>query len=345
MIVPEAMREKHDAPYTRLLLDAGFEVLYPRNPQLARGLGGEEETISELQGVEAVLAGGGEPYTERVLAALPQLRVIARAGVGYDRIDVQAATRHGIVVTITPTANHEAVAEHALALMLAVAKNIIPNDQTVRQGGWRGALGRPLRGQTLGIVGLGRIGRSLAHRAVALGMKVIAYDVHTPHEFIERYGIRMVPLEELLAQSDVISVHCPLTPDTQGLFRREVFSKCKRGAIFINTARGGLVVERDLYQALTDGTLAGAGLDVFEVEPTTADNPLFRLPNVVLSPHVASADTRAMDDMGCEAAQCIVRLWRNEWPEDAVVNRELRSVWTWQHKTKPPSGTAQVAAT
>lgn len=333
LIVPEAMREQSTAPYTRLLLDAGLEVCYPANPQLARGLGGEAETIAELAGVQAVLAGGGEPYTERVFAQLPDLRVVARAGVGYDKIDVAAATRHGVVVTITPTANHEAVAEHALALLFAVAKNIVTNDHRTRQGGWRANLGRPIRGQTLGLVGLGRIGRSVARRALALGMTVIAYDVQPPSQFAREHNIRLVSFEELLAQSDVVSLHCPLTEQTRGLFSRDVFRKMKRGALFLNTARGGLVVERDLVEALTDGTLGGAGLDVFEVEPATADNPLFQLDNVVVSPHVASADTRAMDDMGIEAAQCIVRLFKNDWPEEAVVNRELCGKWRWESKT------------
>ncbi|GIW94780.1 MAG: hypothetical protein KatS3mg110_2821 [Pirellulaceae bacterium] len=330
MIVPEAMRDKPDAPYTRLLVEAGFHVVYPRNPQLARGLGGEAETIAELAGVRAVLAGGGEPYTERVFAALPELRVVARAGVGYDRVDVQAATRHGVVVTITPTANHEAVAEHTLALLLALAKNIVANDRRTREGGWRSELARPLRGQTLGLVGLGRIGRSVALRALAMGMRVIAFDVNPPQPFVSQHQIPIVPFHELLAQSDVVSLHCPLTPQTRGLFHREVFRQMKPGALFINTARGGLVVERDLVEALTDGTLGGAGLDVFETEPPAPQNPLFALPNVVVSPHVASADTRAMVDMGVEAARCIVQLSRNEWPGEAVVNNELKGHWRWE---------------
>jgi phosphoglycerate dehydrogenase-like enzyme len=330
MVVPEAMRDKPDAPYTRLLLDAGFQVVYPRNPQLARGLGGESETIAELAGIQAVLAGGGEPYTERVFAALPELRVVARAGVGYDRVDVQAATRHGVVVTITPTANHEAVAEHTLALLLALAKNIVANDRRTREGGWRSELARPLRGQTLGLVGLGRIGRSVALRAMAMGMRVIAFDVNPPHSFVAEHPIRLVSFEELLEQADIVSLHCPLTPQTQRLFHRDVFRRMKPGALFINTARGGLVVERDLVEALIEGTLGGAGLDVFEIEPPAPDNPLFALPNVVVSPHVASADTRAMIDMGVEAARCIVQLSRNEWPSDAVVNNELKTHWRWE---------------
>lgn len=330
MIVPEAMRHKEQAPYTRVLVEAGFRVVYPRNSQLARGLGGESETIAELAGVDAVVAGGGEPYTERVFAALPDLRVVARAGVGYDRIDIAAATRHRVVVTITPTANHEAVAEHAMALLLAVAKNIVTNDRRTREGGWRSDLGRPLRGQTLGIVGLGRIGRSVAVRALAFGMRVIACDVQPPDAFVAQHGITVVTFDQLVQQADVISVHCPLTSETRGLFDRHVFRRMKPGAIFINTARGGLVVERDLLDALENGTLAGAGLDVFEVEPTTSDNPLLRLPNVVVSPHIASADTRAMEDMGVEAARCIVLLSRNQWPCQAVVNRELEGIWQWE---------------
>lgn len=329
LIVPEAMQHKPEAPYTRILREAGFEVRYPRNPTFTRGLGGEAEAIEELQGARAVMAGGGEPYSEAVLAALPDLRVIARTGVGYDRIDVPAATRRGIAVTITPTANHEAVAEHALALLLALAKNIVNNDQKTRVGGWRTELNRPIRGQTLGLVGLGRIGRSVALRVLALGMHVLAYETRPDMTFVARHGIELVDFDTLLARSDVVSVHCPLNAETRGLFRRETFAKMKRGAYFLNTARGGLVVERDLVEALQEGQLGGAGLDVFETEPTNAENPIFGLPNVVVSPHIASGDYLAMENMGVEAAQCIARLRRGEWPSGAVVNDELRDGWTW----------------
>jgi phosphoglycerate dehydrogenase-like enzyme len=326
------MRDKLDAPYARVLLDAGFEVRYPKNPVFTLGAGGEQETIQELQGISAVLAGGGESYSAKALAALPILRVIARSGVGYDRVDVPAATKNDILLTITPTANHEAVAEHALALLFAITKTIVVNDRLTRQGQWRAGLHVPIRGQTLGIVGLGRIGRSLAVRAKALGMKLLVAETMPDHSFVQKHEIELVSLDELIRRSDFVSVHCPLNADTKCLFNRDAFAKMKRGAYFINTARGGLVVEKDLHEALTTGQLAGAGLDVFEIEPTRGDNPLFKLDNVVVSPHVSSSDTLAYVSMGVEAARCIVSLYRGDWPDGAVVNSQLRDKWSWEKK-------------
>jgi D-3-phosphoglycerate dehydrogenase / 2-oxoglutarate reductase len=329
MIVPEAMRDV-PAPYVTILREAGFEVRYPRNPTFTRGKGGEEEALRELEGIAAIIAGGGESYTRRVISQLPELRVIARSGVGYDRVDVQAASDHGVAVTITPTANHESVAEHALMLILASCKNLIVNDRRARDGTWRRELTAPVRGQTLGIIGLGRIGRSLAVRARALGMRLLVCETFPDNRFVQEHGIQLVDLDQLLSDADVVSVHCPLNEQTRGMFNQQLFARMKAGARFVNTARGGLVVERDLLAALDSGHLAGAALDVFEVEPASADNPLFQHPRVVVTPHIASADTLALEDMGIEAARCIAALSRNQWPEGAVVNNELRSTWSWK---------------
>ncbi len=332
LITPEAMREQ-PAPYVHLLREAGFEVRYPKNPYFARGLGGPAEVIDELQGVHAVIA-SGEGYTPEVLDALPELRVIARAGVGYDKVDVQAASRHGIPVTITPTTNHEAVAELTLALLLAATKSIVLNDRAVRDGGWPRKLLRPVRRQVMGILGLGRIGRSTAIRAKALGMRVLATEAAPRPEFLEQHGIELVDFPTLLAESDFLSIHCPLTAETEGLFNAEVFARMKPGSILINTARGRLVVERDLVEALQHGPLAAAALDVFEQEPPAADNPLFKLDNVVLSPHLAGTDELSLEGMGVEAAECIVKLYQGTWPEGAVVNDQLRDGWSWESRGK-----------
>jgi phosphoglycerate dehydrogenase-like enzyme len=327
MITPESMREA-SAPYVDMLRAAGFEVRYPKNRYLARGLCGEQETIEELQAAAAVLA-GGEHYCEAVLAALPNLSVIARVGVGYDRVDVAAATARGIPVTITPKSNHEAVAELALALLLALTKSIVVNDKHVRAGNWPRKLLTPLRGRTFGVFGLGRIGRSTAVRAAALGMKVIAADKYPDEEFAQQHNIRLVDFDTLLAESDYLSIHCPLTEETLGLFNKQVFDKMKRGAVLVNTARGKLVVESDLLEALRCGQLRGAGLDVYEQEPPSPDNPLFQLDNIVASPHLAGTDESSLEGMGIEAADCIIQLYRGQWPEGTVVNDELREGWKW----------------
>jgi phosphoglycerate dehydrogenase-like enzyme len=315
-------------PCAARLREAGFEVRYPRNKLLARGLCSERETIDELRGASAVVA-GGETFSARVLSALPQLRVIARAGVGFDRVDVQAATARRIAVTITPTSNHEAVAEHALALIFAVAKSIVLNDKRVRAGNWTRVLMEPIRRQKLGILGLGRIGKSLAVRAVALGMQVLATETMPDHAFVRQQQIELVSLDELLGSSDYLSLHCPLNDQTRGIINRQTLAKMKHGGVLINTSRGGLVVEADLVQALRSGHLRAAALDVFEQEPPSPDNPLFELENVVVTPHLAGTDQLSMEAMGTESAENIIKLYQGQWPEGAVVNEELRAAWEW----------------
>jgi phosphoglycerate dehydrogenase-like enzyme len=272
---------------------------------------------------------GGEVFSEEVLAALPGLRVIARSGVGYDRVDVAAATRHDVVLTITPTANHESVAEHALMLLLAVAKRLTFNDRQARGGKWPMQPSFPVRGTTIGILGLGRIGRSFAVRARALGATLIATDVAADRDFAREQGIELVDFDTLLARSDYLSIHCPLSAETQGRFDRAAFARMKPGSALINTARGGIVVESELIAALQSGHLRGAGLDCFEREPPSPDNPLFQMEQVVCTPHIAGSDTRSQQDMASEAADCIIQLYCGRWPEAAVVNRELSGRWQW----------------
>jgi len=327
LITPERLLHQKTS-YVDHLVEAGFEVCYPEDSTFTRGLSSPEETVKVLGVCDAVIA-GGEILTADVLEILPKLRVIARAGVGYDRVDVPAATRLGIAVTITPSANHEAVAELALSLMFSVAKEVLFNDREARAGRWPMKSTRPIRGQTLGILGLGRIGQSMAVRARALGMTVIATELYPNQDFVKQNGIQLVDLMELLERSDFLSLHCPLTAETTGLFNAELFSRMKPGSVFINTARGKLHVESDLIDALQNGHLSGAGLDVFEKEPTEPDNPLFQLENVVCSPHIAGNDTKSQLDMGIEAADSIIRLWRGEWPEGTVVNEQLRDGWKW----------------
>ena len=317
-----------DAPCVGLLKSAGCEVRYPANLDFACGHKDPELSIEELQGVSAVLA-WGETYSASLINGLPDLPVIARVGVGFDRVDIGAATECGVVVTITPTANHEAVAEHTIALMLAFAKSLVLSDRKIREGLWPGGSRTPIREKTLGIVGLGRIGRSTAVRARAMRMNVIATELYPDRDFVEQNGIELVDLDTLLARSDYLSVHCPLSDETRGLFDRDKFARMKKGSVFINTARGGLVVEKDLIAALESGHLGGAGLDVFQSEPTEPNNPLFGMDNVVLSPHRAGDDELAMENMGLEAAQNVIDLSQGKWPAAAVVNKELEGRWDW----------------
>ena len=162
-----------------------------------------------------------------------------------------------------------------------------------------------------------------------MGMKVIATEMYPNEEFVQQHGIELVDFDTLLASSDYLSIHCPVTDETTGLFNKDTFAKIKQGSVLINTARGALVVEADLLDALQSGRLLGAGTDVYEQEPPADDNPLFKLGNIVCTPHCASADWRSQEDMGIEATDCIIKLSRGEWPEGAVVNAELKDGWAW----------------
>jgi D-3-phosphoglycerate dehydrogenase/(S)-sulfolactate dehydrogenase len=328
VITPEHLFT-NPSPFVEILERNGFEVRYPENRTLARGETPEAEVIANVQMADAVIA-GGEAYSASILAALPGLRVIARAGVGYDRVDVAAATERGIAVTITPNANHECVAEHTLAMMFAAAKNIIASDRSTREGKWDRTLTEPVRGKTFGILGLGRIGRSVAVRVKALGMRVIACEQQPNASFVRAQEIELVGLDELLARSDFLSLHCPACPETNGIINRHTLAKMKPMATLINTARGKLVVEADLVEALRAGTIRSACIDVFEQEPPRADNPLFALSNVILAPHLGGMDKLSLENMGIESAENIVNLYLGRWPVGAVVNGTLESNWKWQ---------------
>jgi D-3-phosphoglycerate dehydrogenase/(S)-sulfolactate dehydrogenase len=324
VITPEPLHKK-PGPHVELLRRDGFEVVFPALSVLFT----EEETVEALQGASAVIA-GSEPYTDVVFDRLPELLVISRCGVGYDMVDVEAASRHGVLLTITPEGNYHAVAEHTFALLLAFTRRIVSNNREVRQGLWLKTPLAPLRGQTLGIIGLGRIGRAVATRAAAFGMNVVAFEPYPHEEFVRSQGIELTDLDTLLARSDFVTLHLPMSRETQGLINRDTIARMKRGAVLINTARGGLVVEDDLLTALKSGHLAGAVLDVLAEEPPPRDHPLLALDNVVISSHVASCDTRALADMPLEAARNIIDLAAGRWPEAAVVNAAVRPRWAWQ---------------
>lgn len=323
LITPEPLRSR-PGPFRVLLEEAGFRCVDFAGEQVPR----EASLCALMPEVNAMIA-GGEKITAAVMDAAPGLRVIARTGVGYDAVDVAAATARKIAVVITPGTNQESVAEQAFALMLALVRNITNNDRIIRAGGWDRTLVAPLRGKTLGLLGLGRIGRAVATRGLAFGMKVVAYDPIADAEFDAKHGIARLGLEELLAASDVVSLHLPLTPDTRGLINRRTLALMRPGSYLINTARGSLVVEADLAESLTSGHLAGAGLDVLNSEPPEAGNPLLSIPSVVVSPHMGGVDTKSMADMAELAARCVLRLSQNDWPAGCVVNTELADGWRW----------------
>jgi D-3-phosphoglycerate dehydrogenase len=302
---------------------AGFEPVYPPRPRQLT----EEELLACLGGVPAVIA-GSESYPARVFEANPQLKVVARSGVGYDAVDLDAATAHGVVVTISPNTNQEAVAEHTFALILALAKNLLPHHHGLQAGAWLRSVNVPLRGRTLGIAGLGRIGKAVAVRGAAFGMRLIAYDPFPDHAFAAANGVTFVPLDQLFREADFLTLHLPLSPASRHLVNRKTLALMKPDAFLVNTARGGLVCEADLLDALRGGRLAGAGLDVFEKEPPGA-NPLFELDRVVLTPHTAGQDHRSREDMALSAARAVIDLSHGVWPEEKVVNPQVRSRFAW----------------
>jgi phosphoglycerate dehydrogenase-like enzyme len=312
-----------EGQFVRVLRNAGFELVYhARGHQLT-----EDELLVALDGVRASVA-GSEPYTPRVLAAHPQLRVIARVGVGYDAVDLPAATAHGVAVTIAPGTNQDAVAEHTFLLMLGLVKNIISQHLGVKSGGWPRGTNLPLRGRTLGIAGLGRIGKAVALRGEVFGMKLLAYEPYPDKAFVAAHKVELVPFERLLAESDFLTLHLPMTEESRHLINKRTLARMKATAFLINTARGGLVCEADLLEALRTKKIAGAGLDVFEEEPP-GKNPLFELDNVLLTPHAAGGDIQSRDDMSLSAAEAIVSLSRGEWPAEKVVNPEVRERFRW----------------
>jgi len=275
----------------------------------------EDELITQLKGIDAVFA-GGDPFTARVIDSADSLKVIARDGVGLDRVDLNAATKKDVVVTITP-AVCESVADLAFGLLIAVARKVFIADRCVRAHEWNlreKFVGRDVHGATLGIIGLGRIGSFMAKRAKAFNVRVLAYDPYVSAEKAEALGVELFNLENLLRESDIVTIHAPLTEEARGLIGEREFNIMKRGAFLINTARGAIIDEKALYRALTTGRLAGAGLDVLTAEPPLPDNPLLKLENVILTPHMGNDTLEAFERLSMEAATDILRVLEGRRP-------------------------------
>jgi D-3-phosphoglycerate dehydrogenase len=277
----------------------------------------EQELLELIPGMDALITGTDEVSEEVIAAGLPNLKVIAKYGVGYDNIDVAAAKKQGIQVTFTPGVLTKSVAELAMGLMLCTARNTAAMDRLVRQGTWERITGTELSGKTLGIIGTGNIGREVAKRSAAFDMDIIAYDVWPNSAFAEKYGVRYVPLSELFEKADFISLHIPSTPETVGMINIESLQNMKNTAVLINTARGDLIIEEDLIRALQEGIIAGAGLDTFAVEPLR-DERFFNFNNVVLSPHAGSNTRETLAKMSAMAANDVVAVLTGKPPHYPV---------------------------
>ena len=299
-----------------ILTKAGVELVFAP-------LWKEGDIIAHAADADAVIVGATEPYTKKAIQALAKCKILSRMGIGYSNIDVDEATRQGIPVTVVLDASVHEVSDYALACILAFNRKLIPLDRAVKGGAWRVNSGEMMKArgkmfrlnqQTLGLVGMGRIGSLLASKAMALGMRVIVFDPYLTPEAIRQTGGEPADFETLLAESDYISLHAPLTPQTNRLFGMEEFRKMKPTAYIINAARGALIDEGALHQALIEGLIAGAGLDVTEPEPPAPDNPLLNLDQVVATGHSSFNSDASNRELQQRAAEAVLTALRGEWP-------------------------------
>lgn len=322
---------------------AKFRVVTTKATTVSTGLGGYGHELEALEGIDAEIVecpateadfiaaarnadavyAKGMKFTKKVIEALDKCRVISLGSVGVDTVDVAAATAKGIPVTNCPDTFIEEVADHAMMLLLAAHRRAMEQDRMVREGRW--TEGRPvllkiprLMGQTMGFIAFGRVARATAQRAKGFGLNLIAHDPFIDERTIAGHGVEPVSLGELLARSDFISMHMPATPEAQGFLKERHFQQMKKTAIFINTGRGPTVDEGALIKALQEKWIAGAGLDVFEVEPPRLDNSLFAMQNVILSPHNASASARFDPARKRRVGQEIANVLSGRWPMSCV---------------------------
>ena len=302
-------------PHHDLLASSGAEIVCARGPL-------SEKSMLEYAGDYDAFLCGDDVISQAVIQkALPRLKIIAKYGIGVDKIDVDYATDKGIPVAFTPGVNHTTVAEHCFMLMLALSKKLIEHVEWTKQGLWKRETGNEIAGKTLGIIGLGRIGREMAIRAKAFGMKVLAQDIYWPEAFAEEHHItRIENLDRLFSDSDFISLHTNLTAETQGLINSATIRKMKNSAVLINCGRGELVHVDDILTALRDNTLGGYGADVLDVEPANADHPLLSAPNCLITPHIGSRTHESVIRQATKATENLLMLLRGESPHAQVNN-------------------------
>ncbi|MGD8366500.1 MAG: phosphoglycerate dehydrogenase [Desulfobacterales bacterium] len=296
------------------LKNAGLELVDMRGSGID-----DPDFVAAFRRADAVLSGNDLIVDEALLQKTDRLKVVAKMGVGLDMIDIEAATRHGVLVFNTPGVNDQAVADHTFALILAVARKILYCDRSLRENRWEHTkiLGLELWQKTLGLIGLGAIGRNVALRAEGFRMRVVAHDPYWPEAFAAEHGIEQMEIEELLRISDVVSLHVPLMDKTRNLIDASALSLMKPGAILINCARGGIVDEAALVEALKKKQIAGAGIDVFTSEPPS-DSPLLDSDNIVLTPHTAAFTTQALSNMDRGVVDQLIGYARGEKPPHAV---------------------------
>ncbi|MEE8168424.1 MAG: phosphoglycerate dehydrogenase [Candidatus Hydrothermarchaeales archaeon] len=279
----------------------------------------KEELLKKVEAVDALIVRSKTKVTKDVIDAAKKLKVIGRAGVGVDNIDLDAATGRGIVVVNAPESTSITVAEHTIGLMLGMARKIPFADASLKSRKWEKSkfMGMELRGKTLGVIGLGRIGSEVTRKAHAFGMKIHAYDPYISDKSAKELGVELVEFDELLASSDFVTIHVPLTEQTKKFIGKKEFSKMKEGAVLLNCARGGIVDEDALYKALSSGKLGGAAVDVFEKEPAT-DSPLLELDNVIVTPHLGASTAEAQKYASTIVCEEVMKVLKNIPPRNVV---------------------------
>ncbi|WP_196604064.1 phosphoglycerate dehydrogenase [Pectinatus haikarae] len=278
----------------------------------------EEELIDRIKGASAMVAGSDKVTRKVIEAGSPALKIIAKQGVGYNTIDIEAAREFGIAVTVTPGANSSSVADLTLGLMLCAARNIAGMDSAVRQGGWNRYTGCELGKKTLGIVGMGHIGGEVAKRAAAFDMKILAYDLYPNQEYIKKFGIAYVPLETIFREADFISLHAPALPATVNMINETSLAAMKNTAVLINAARGELIDEDALYLALKNKQIAFAALDVYKNEPLK-NSKLTQLKNIIFTAHAGAYTKEAITNAGVMASEEIIRVLSGRQPQFNVI--------------------------
>ena len=300
-----------------LLAQTGWEIITARGPL------NEADTLALVGEVDGYIC-GDDLITRKVLEkALPKLKVLSKYGIGVDKIDVKACTEFGIPLLFTPGVNHTTVAEHTFLLLLALEKNFLYHTDSTRANGWKRKTGHELLEKTIGIIGLGRIGKEVAIRAKAFGMNVIGFDVYWDEKFATQYGVkRAATLDEVFAASDYLSLHTNLTPETRDMISAKNIAKMKPGVLILNCARGEIVHTADLVEALKSGAVGGYGTDVLDQEPPQADHPLLKLPNVICTTHIGSRTYESVVRQATCAVKNLILAMNGEKPI-AQVNPEV----------------------
>ncbi|MEM0006719.1 MAG: hydroxyacid dehydrogenase [Candidatus Bathyarchaeia archaeon] len=286
----------------------------------------EDRLVREIKDVDALIITSQQHVTKKVIEAANKLKVIVKYGSkpGIDNVDLDAATRKGILVCYTPYANSDSVAEHTIALILALMKKLYITCSQLRQGKWRdkSLLGNELLGKTVGIIGLGSVGRKVAEKISGFKVKLLAYDPYVEEEAAKKIDVKLVDLDTLLKESDVVTIHATLTEETKHLIGERELRSMKKTAFIVNTARGAIIDEKALIKALKEGWIAGAALDVFEEEPPSPDNPLLKMENVIVTPHFASCTYEAYQREALLAAEEVLRVLKGENPK-FIANPEV----------------------